>query len=137
MQGSNEMLSYGYCGALFAKVNEIRVACSEHSMNLYSICFRHGFGNRSRLGRILTGSSIDGTKLRIVCHHQHHRKSFIDLIGNVLFLPINYSASLILYALPRPALMSFRFQDQPELSSGKRLRQVCGVKRAHKMSFAS
>ena len=33
--------------------------------------------------------------------------------------------------------MSFRFGNRPELSSGKRLRQVCGVNWAHEMSFAS
>ena len=38
-----------------------------------------------------------------------------------------FSASLIFDALARRALMSFRFKNQPELRSGKRLRQVCAV----------
>jgi len=48
-----------------------------------------------------------------------------------------FSASLIFDALLDFALMSFRFHNQPEASSGKRLRQVCAIDPAHKMSFAS
>jgi len=48
-----------------------------------------------------------------------------------------FSAALIFDALARHALMSFRFNNQPELCSGKRLRQVCARHPAHKMSFAS
>jgi hypothetical protein len=56
--------------------------------------------------------------------------------GKFMALPC-FLAALIFNALARLTLMSFRFRNQPETSSGKRLRQVCAIHPAHKMSFAS